>query len=371
MLSHLCLFVKGYLFCQRVYTGDMEIRFATDTEIENWNQKVLANPDGGNVFQGVEFAAQKQLSGWTPRYVMAGNVALTILEKSVMGLGKLWYLPKGPGVKTIVGLGNMLSELKQFAHANGVFVVKVEPELTKTDDALKAARELDLVKVTPIQPNYSTVLIDLSPDLDAIMANLNQKGRHAIRRAERDGVTVERADRTDENYRTFYDLLTKTADGQGFSSSIRPYEYYKAFWERYTAAGYGQLFLARFNDEVVAGAFAMVYGEKSTYKDGASVRVDGAYGITHLVQWNVIQWAKESGSKVHDLCGTPPSDQINDESHRWYGVGRFKTSFNKQVTDYIGAYDIVVHPRQYKWWTQFGERITKSIWWRTHHESWY
>ena len=101
------------------------------------------------------------------------------------------------------------------------------------------------------------------------------------------------------------------------------------------------------------------------------MRVEGAYGVTHLLQWNVIQWAKKNGAIVHDLCGTPPSDRINDETHRWYGVGRFKTSFNKHVTDYIGAYDLSVQPLKYRVWTAFGERATKSLWWRTHHESWY
>lgn len=349
----------------------MEIRFASDKEMTDWNNKILANPDGGNVFQGVEFAEQKKLGEWTPRFVMADTIAITILEKQVLGHGKLWYLPKGPGVTSVVALGDMLPHLTKFAHKNGVFAVKVEPELIKTDDATKALQELGLVPVVPVQPNYSTVTIDLSPNLDTIMANLNQKGRHAIRRAERDGVTVGRVETTDENCKLFYELLQTTAGAQGFTGSIRPFEYYQEFWKRYASAGLGQLFFAYFDGKLVAGAFAIVFGDKSTYKDGASVRVDGAYGVTHLVQWHVIQWAKENGSKIHDLCGTPPRDQINDESHRWYGVGRFKTSFNKQVTDYVGAYDLIVQPRQYGWWTKFGERAVKSYWWRTHRESWY
>lgn len=349
----------------------MDIRFATEPEIQDWDNRIVANPDGGNVFQGSLFAEQKKLGGWTTRYVVAENISLTILEKKVFGLGAFWYIPKGPGVVTAVQLGDLLPDLRKFAAKHGVFMMKLEPEIEKTDSALLALKELGLIKTAPIQPNNSTVLIDLSPDLDTVLANLNQKGRHAIRRAERDGVTVEKVDATDENCQIFYDLLTKTAEGQGFSASIRPFEYHKKFWQRYAVAKQGQLFLAYFDGKVVAGAFVLLLGEKSTYKDGASMRVDGAYGVTHLVQWHVITWAKENRAKIHDLCGTPPSDQINNESHRWYGVGRFKTSFNKQVTDYIGAYDLVVNPRQYALWTKFGERATKSLWYRMHHESWY
>lgn len=349
----------------------MDIRFAEAAEIENWNDHVLANPNGGDIFQGDEFAKQKKLSGWTPRYVIIGTIALTIHEKKVTGIGKLWYIPKGPGVQTIVQLADIVPSLKRFAANNGVFAIKVDPELEKTDDSFKLLQELNLVPVSYIQPNISTVLIDLSPELDDIMANLNQKGRHAIKRAERDGVTVKQMDATPENCRLFYDLLAKTGENQGFASSLRSYDYYEKFWQRYATAGLGQLFFAYFNDQIVAGAFAITFGTKSMYKDGASIRVDGAYGVTHLLQWHVIQWAKEKGSLLHDLCGTPPSDRINDESHRWYGVGRFKTSFNKHVTDYIGTFDIVVKPLQYRIWTSVGERAAKSLWWRSRHESWY
>ena len=347
----------------------MEFRLATGAETTAWNTRILANPDGGHMLQGDEFAEQKKLSGWAIRYVIAGDIAITILEKSVLGLGKLWYIPKGPGVNTVVQLGDLLPALRDFATANGVFVVKIEPVLEKTPDAAKALEELGLLPVKNIQPDASTVLIDLSPNLETIMANLNQKGRHAIHRAERDGVTVQRVESNEENCRIFYDLFTQTAQNASFV--IRPYDYYKRFWQRYAAAHQGQMFFAYFNGHVVSCAFAIVFGEKSTYKDGASIRVDGAYGTSHLLQWHVIQWAKEHGSLQHDLCGAPPSDRVNDETHPYYGFGRFKTSFNKHVTDYVGAYDLVVRPRQYDLWIRFGERITKSLWWRRHHESWY
>jgi len=349
----------------------MDVRFASDSDTAVWNDKILTNPDGGNVFQSKQFAQQKVLSSWTPRYVLAGDIALTILEKPVFCLGRLWYIPKGPGITSPVQLGDMLPALRQFAANNGVFAIKIEPELIKTNDAVAALSEYGLVPVHYIQPNLSTVLIDLTPDIDTILTGLNQKGRHAIRRAERDGVTVKRVETNDENCRMFYELLTETANVQGFAGSIRPYDYYLQFWQRFAAATMGQLFLAYFDGQVVAGAFALVFGDKSTYKDGASRRVDGAYGVTHLVQWHVIQWAKEKGATVHDLCGTPPSDQIDNKDHPWYGVGLFKTSFRKEVTDYVGAFDIVVKPRQYALWAKFGERVTKSLWWRAHHESWY
>lgn len=350
------------------YTNAMDIRFATTVETTEWNARILANPDGGNVFQGDEFAEQKKLGDWKPHYVVTDTVALTVLEKSVFGLGKLWYIPKGPGITSAVQLGDLLPTLREFARQNDVFVVKIEPELEKSDETMATLTELGLVAATPIQPNFSTVLIDLSPSLDTIIANFNQKGRHAIHRAERDGVTVQAVDASDASCQEFYELLAKTAEG---SFVIRPYNYYRKFWQRYVASGLGQIFFAYHDDHLVAGAFAMVFGEKSTYKEGASVREKSVYGASHLLQWHVMQWAKERGSLQHDLCGAPPSDQIGNKDHPHYGIGLFKTSFNKHVTDYVGAYDLVIKPRQYNWWIKFGERLAKRQWWKKYHESWY
>jgi lipid II:glycine glycyltransferase (peptidoglycan interpeptide bridge formation enzyme) len=346
----------------------MTIRFADQNEISHWNDLILANPDGGNVFQGYEFAEQKKLGGWAPRFIMADDMAITAMEKSIFGLGKLWYVAKGPGIKTVRELDELLPDLQEFAKSNGVFVVKVEPELIKTNETLVDLLKLGLMKVPPIQPNFSTVILDISDDLDAVMARLNQKGRHAIRRAERDGVTTKLVDTTAKNCELMYQLLAETARG---SFRIRSYEYYKLFWQRYSNADLGQLFFAYVDGRIVAGAFAIAFGEKGTYKDGASVRERTVYGASHLLQWHVIQWMKSKSVKVHDLCGTPPSDQINNPKHSWYGLGRFKTSFHKKVTDYVGAYDIVIRPFQYKVWARFGERIVVRLHNYHYHENYY
>jgi lipid II:glycine glycyltransferase (peptidoglycan interpeptide bridge formation enzyme) len=346
----------------------MSVRYATDTEVSKWDDLVLANPDGGNILQSAEMAEQKKLSGWQPRYIMASSVAITVLEKKVFGLGRLWYIIKGPGITSARELDEFLPDLKKFADAEGVFAIKIEPELPKTGETLIDFMKLGLIKVMPVQPNSSTVLVGISGDLDTVMSRLNQKGRHAIRRAERDGVTVQTVDTTDENCQKMFKLYQITAEGQ---FPVRPYGYYKKFWQRFAQANMGQMFFAYAGDQLVAAAYALVFGKKSTYKDGASVRERPVYGASHLLQWRVIEWAKSRGSEIHDLSGTPPSDQINDPAHPYYGIGRFKTSFNKEVTDFVGTYDIVIRPYRYNVWTKIGERLAlRSSHWRRH-ESFY
>ncbi|MBC7764813.1 peptidoglycan bridge formation glycyltransferase FemA/FemB family protein [Microbacteriaceae bacterium] len=348
----------------------MNVRYANEDEIKRWDELLVANADGGNVFQSTEVAETKRKNGWTPRYVILEDMAITVLEKSVPLLGNYWYLPKGPGVHDISNLKAAVESLKPFAADNSVFCIKIEPELLDDPSIHESLTNIGLHKTPPVQPNASTVLIDLSSSVDEIMAGLNQKGRHAIRRGERDGVTTKAVDLTDGSMRQMFDLLNETAAGR-FESSVRPFEYYKKFWTSLAKNGHGQLFFAYVDQHLVAGAFCMLLGTKGLYKDGASVRERTVYGASHLLQWHAIHWMKAHGALVYDFCGAPHSSVIGDESHPFYGIGRFKTSFNKHVTDYIGCYDIPVNTTKYAIWQKIGQRLAVSLSYRIKHRQWF
>lgn len=344
----------------------MTARFASQEEIDDWNTLILSNPDGGNVFASYEFAMQKETGGYKAHFVIVDDLAVTVLEKNVPTLGKLWYLPKGPEVKSTKELWTVLDELESFAKKNGVFAIRIEPELDRSQQPTLARHGLK--KSKPIIPNPSTITLDITDKLETVMMNLPQKGRHAIKRAERDGVTVKLVETNEENCQIMYNLLAETAKDQ---FGIRSYDYFVTFWRRFESAGFGQLFFAYYENQVVAGAYAIVYGTKSTYKDGASVRNRTVYGASHLLQWRVIEWAKSRGALVHDFCGSPPSDEIGNPDHKHYGIGLFKTAFNKTVTDYIDCYDLVCNSRKYKIWVNLGEKIVQRLHYYKHHDSYY
>jgi lipid II:glycine glycyltransferase (peptidoglycan interpeptide bridge formation enzyme) len=337
----------------------MTARYATAEEIAQWDSLILANPDGGNIFSSYEYSEVKKLNGYSVRYVIVGHLAVTVLEKQTPPFGRLWYLPKGPNVTSGKQLFDTLKALKPLAKKAGVFVIRIESELNRS--CQPTLERHGLKKAAAIIPNPSTITLDISESLDKVLEALPQKGRHAIRRAERDGVRIASVPSTEVNCKKMYKLLSETAEGQ---FGIRSYNYYKAFWQSFEEAGLGQLFFAYYEDKVVAGAYAMTFGTKSTYKDGASVRERTAYGASHLLQWKVIEWAKSRGVTIHDFCGSPPSEEINNPDHPHHGVGMFKTAFNKQVTDYIGCYDDVISTTNYKLWKKIGERVHRHLYYK-------
>lgn len=344
----------------------MIVRFANEHEIKKWNSLILANPDGGNIFSSYEYAMQKETGGYKAYFILVDDLAVTVLEKNVSGLGKLWYLPKGPNITSSKELLEALESLGQFGKKHGVFTIRIESEINRNEKSFLEKK--GLIKARPIVPNPSTITLDISDDIEKILLDLPQKGRYAIRRAERDGVIIKQVESNEDNCKLMYNLLSETAEGQ---FGIRNYSYFKTFWKRFEKAGLGQLFFAYHENRLVAGAYAMSFGQKSTYKDGASVRKRTVYGASHLLQWKIIEWAKTRGVVLHDLCGSPPSEEINNTQHKHYGVGLFKTGFSKSVTDYIGCYDFIINQTKYKLWVKIGEKIVHRIHYYKHHDSYF
>ena len=122
----------------------MTIRFATQDEIADWNRFILTNPDGGNVFQAKEFSEVKKANHWTPRFIVVNNLYISVLERKISLIGSFWYVPKGPGIITVKELKTLILELKKFAKDHGVFVVKLEQELVKTEVITNNLKKLGL-----------------------------------------------------------------------------------------------------------------------------------------------------------------------------------------------------------------------------------
>lgn len=341
------------------------MRFATDDEVTNWDQLIATNPNRGDILYTNEFASLKSSTGWTPRYIIGAGFTILALEKTIPLLGRYWYLPKGPGVSSPEQLASCVTSLREFAAGQHVFAVTIEPEITDTG-SLSASR---LIPIAKIQPNSSTVIIDLTPSEDDILASFGQTARRMIRKAEKEpGIRIEPVEATDANCHTMYDLYRETADGQ---FGTHEYEYHRQYWQSYAANDMGQLFFAYHDDVVVAAVFTAFFGAKALYKDGASVRTKTAPGISHLLQWEVMKWLKAHDKTSYDLHGTPHSSKIDDTAQGFYGIGRFKTSFSKDVIDYVGALDLPINSFRTTLWHKLVKRVIMRLYHRTHGYSWY
>lgn len=357
--------------------SDPVARLATPAEAASWDALIASNPGGGEVWMGESYLTLKRDEG---RYVDhrviverpgKSTVAVGVLAKRVPLLGEWWHLPAGPAGEDPDAMLEVAGAVGRLARSRGVFLVKIEPRFAVAahPNGARAIRNRGFVDTVRVIPNPSTVLVNVAtaavPGSDAadkeLLASLGKKARNAINRAARDGIVVTRSAATDADCAALYRLLEETAEGRFVLRSER---YYREFWQRFQRRGDGQVFLAHRDGELVAGAFAMGLGEKTTYKDGASVRAKSGYGASHALQWEVLRWANARGATLHDLCGAPPADRVDDKTHPLHGVGQFKRSFSSEITDYPGAFDLPVKPRAYALWTKLGDRVMRraSLW---------
>ncbi|MEJ6489476.1 peptidoglycan bridge formation glycyltransferase FemA/FemB family protein [Leucobacter sp. USCH14] len=337
-------------------------RFASDAERAEWDALVVANPDGGEVWAGEAYLdVKRDQNGYRDLRVIVDRgarapIAVGVLAKRVPLLGWWWHTPAGPAGASAAEVLEASEAVAKLAKSAGAFLLKIEPRIGR--DAIRDIRAAGYREAVRIIPNPSTILVDVSGTEDEVFARLGKKARNAVNRAARDGIVVSRVEPTAEHSAALFQLLRETAEGRFV---LRSEQYYREFWERFSRGGVGQMFLAHRDGALVAGAYAMALGDKTTYKDGASVRAKTAYGASHALQWEVIRWANERGATVHDLCGAPPSDRADDREHPLFGVGQFKRSFAPQITDYAGAFDLPLKPLAYRVWNAIGDRIARRV----------
>lgn len=346
--------------------GKFTARFATGEEIENWDKHVTANPNGGNMLQSAAYASVKNGNGWDVRFLVleSGGAASynVVLEKKFPVLGRLWYLIKGPDVSAAADLKPALGACAELVKARklNVFAIKVEPDIVTSAEAQVQLTAAGLVKAPNIQSNDSTALLDISPTENEVFRSISSRARNAIRRAEREGCQVVQGEPGPETYRALYDLMADTVKAKG-SMPLRSYEYYVRFWDEFCNRGQGSFFFVHEDGKPSVGAFVINYGYKATYKDGGSIQNRKQYGDSHLVQWAAIRRMKELGCTEYDFCGTPPAARIKDKSHNLHGMGMFKTSFSKTVTDFVGCYDFVLAPVRHRLWVRGAERVFRRL----------
>ncbi len=344
------------------------VREATSKEISQWDKLVAKNPDGGAPLQSKAFGEAKSKHGWKPRYVVyEGTIEVYVmyLTRSLRGFGELWYAPNGPGVRTIAQLRAILKANKNAPLLNSVFLIRYEPRIVsarrRRGEKIITEQTIDISKLDvviasrTIQTNLSTVLIDIDMKDDALLDSFESKTRYSVRLAIRKGVTIEQPEISDTAMRDMYGLMQATSARTGYY--LREYEYFKDFWTAYSDNHNGQFFFARYQGQIIAGAFFIWIGRAATYKDAGLTREKTELGAPTLLLYEAMKYLKTKGTKMLDLHGAAPLTDIDNPDHPLIGITRYKMSFRDTVTEYMPSIDQLLKPAKAKSWQRLGEKI--------------
>jgi lipid II:glycine glycyltransferase (peptidoglycan interpeptide bridge formation enzyme) len=195
-----------------------------------------------------------------------------------------------------------------------------------------------------------TVIIDLRPSEDEILAAMKPKWRYNIRLADKKGVVVGEAGL--ESVAEFYSMYRETASRDRIE--VRNERYYAALFEAAlgdagTDSGSKtrpdlRLWFARHEGQALASIVTLFRGKRAVYLYGASRDAKRNLMPTYALQWAAMRAAKAAGCEEYDLFGIPPSE---DPTHPMAGLYRFKTGFGGSVAHRAGSWDYAYRPLVY------------------------
>ncbi len=337
----------------------MQARVLTESpeNIKLFNHFMEVHPKG-HVLQSWEWGKVKEVTGWKPiRIVVEDNgevvAAVSLLKRQLpAGLGSIFYSPRGP----VLDMANkeawqaLTKAVAEEGKKHKTVFWKVDPDIDKDFDiagewidALESAGFKNASKgegFEGVQPRY-VFRMDISKDIDTLLAECHQKTRYNIRLARKKGVTIVTG-AGKECLPEFYNILTTTASRDKFL--IRPYSYFESFYDNLQPAGQAELFMAYHEGEAIAGTLAFRMGDKAWYIYGASSNKKRNLMPNYLIQWTMIESAKEHGCTMYDFRGVPGDV---GEDHPLYGLVKFKRGFGGKYTEFIGEYDLVYRKGNY------------------------
>lgn len=307
----------------------------TVTPPAGWDERAVRSPRG-HVLQSAAWARIRAAQGWEPEFLALGEplpVALVLWRRLPLGR-RIAYVPRGP-VADSATLPHALERLAQHARERGALFLKVDPELAP-EEAGPALRAAGFRRAPDIQPILATLLLDLAPDEDALLAGLEKDTRWSVRQAEKRGVSVREAN-ADADLRRFYDLYSVTGSRAGFIT--RTWDYYRLVWRTLIDDGLATLRLAEHEGAAVAGSMTWHCGAKELYMYGATDEAGRKCFAAYALLWASIRAAREQGFRQFDLGGIPADPA--DEGDPMQGPYRFKKGFGGEIVRYAGAHDTV------------------------------
>jgi lipid II:glycine glycyltransferase (peptidoglycan interpeptide bridge formation enzyme) len=225
----------------------------------------------------------------------------------------------------------------------GTFVLRFDLPWEKGGESPAAAGGPGTLSVrkapNDIQPP-STVLVDLRPSEEGILAAMKPKTRYNVRLAARRGVAVSCG--TEADFDRWYELYRVTSRRDRIAIHSRLY--YADLLSH--ARLYGgasprvELLLARRGGELLAGNIVILWKHTAVYLTGASANEHRNLMPTYALQWHAMRLAREAECRVYDLYGIPP---LPDPGHPMYGLYQFKTGFSDRVLRRWGTWDVPYH----------------------------
>lgn len=235
----------------------------------------------------------------------------------------------------------IFSDMKQQAKKLKCTFVRVRPQLQNTPENAKIFQQLGFRKA----PMYLSVefagVLNLENSEEEILKNMRQRLRRALRKAEKNQITIEKTS-DPKAIHDFYQIELQTAKRHDFYAFSEDFltKQFAAFAKNDEAV----LYIAKLGGEILAENFMIFYGNEASYHYGVSSELGTKYSGAPLLHMEAMRDARKRGIKRYNFWGIVDE---NDTKHRFYGVSVFKRGFGVEELKYLEARDLVLDKISY------------------------
>jgi peptidoglycan pentaglycine glycine transferase (the first glycine) len=326
----------------------VRVRPAVEADRAAWDRFALQEA-GGNLLQTWGWAELKREYGWSADRLVAEGAdgavegVLHLLTRRSTGGVSFAYAPRGPAIRDCTqGAGPalaLIAEAQRLARRRRALVLKLDPEWRVDDPAATRLLHAARLRDSPYDVQHRlTWLVPLDGGEEAVLAAVKSSTRHHIRRAQRDGVSVEVRSDLDA-VDVFHPLFAETVQRSGFTGRDR--DYHRAVVRHLGGSCPVVTLLACVEGEAVAGMIAVAAGPRLVYLFGGSSLRHTRHQPAYLMHWEAIRWGLAQGCTVYDMWGVP-----NHEDPQAPGAGyyEFKRRWNGEVARHHRCQDAPLWP---------------------------
>jgi peptidoglycan pentaglycine glycine transferase (the first glycine) len=323
----------------------------------DWVEFVERQPQA-HLLQTNAWGELKANFGWKVSYILGpenstpGIGALVLLKRLPFGT-HIAYIPKGPVGWAAAGEDDdrawrgFVQEVDIACRQQKVVFLILEPDAWNSQlSNLLPGFQSGLQTIQPPR----TIVINLRGDEAAILASMKQKTRYNVRLSQKKGVLVSPS----SDIAAFHELILTTGKREAFG--VHSLEYYQQAYQIFHGRGECELFLASYQDEILAGLMVFAHGKRAWYFYGASSDQHREFMASYLLQWEAMRWARQRGCEEYDLWGVPDEDEsfleanFSQRSDGLWGVYRFKRGFGGELRRAAGPYERVYRPALYRFY---------------------
>lgn len=334
--------------------SEYHVNISTQPDDSMWDS-FLAGTQGGHHVQTSLWAQLKATLGYRALRVVISHSDRAILSgaqilfRSFPPVGNVGFVSKGPlfASSDPVLQERTIQELLRAASRTRIHYLIVQPPNngeTQVNCLIKHGFQPVNINLAPV----STIVIDVSKDLDVLLKEMKPRTRYNIRLGEKKGMTVRQG--TEQDLLVFYEFLKATSRRQDFS--IYSYKYYEKLWQLFHPQGFAHLLVVEFEGEPVSARLSISFGDTVINKLSVWSGQHGKNRPNETLQWADFKWAKENGYRYYDLEGInidevkAGEDTEKEESTNPQGnsVTSFKMGFGGQLTLYPKAYVYFANP---------------------------